>query len=64
MPKKDEFVSVRVAKVLYDDLASVGAKTGLSHRFMMGEAIDWWLEVKAPIEIQHAEKVRAHRRKS
>jgi len=59
---KSECVPVRIAKGLYEELIKVGEKTGLSHRFMMDEAVSWWLEVKAPIESQHAEKVRRRRK--
>ena len=63
MPKEDR-ISMKLAKVLHDKLANVSAKTGLSHGLMVDEAVEWWLEVKAPIEIQHAEKPRSRRRNS
>ena len=61
--RKDEMVPVKVNRALYDEIAEVGIKTKLSQRAMVEDALDWWLEVKAPILVQNAEKTLSKRRR-
>jgi hypothetical protein len=64
MPRKDEMVPVKVARSLYSELAAVGQKTGLKHRAMIEDALDWWLDVKAPVLVQAAEKTLSKRKRN
>lgn len=59
--RKFDFVPVKIEKTMYDKLMHVGvsSRPKLTQRAMVEDALDLWLEVKAPILMQNSKKQQA-----